>query len=260
MGNAKFFSYNWLVQDFVEFTYDSDQVDPYFPLENIQLPFSTKVFRTMPGITSFQFVVDLKAFATIDTVLMKGHAINGFGINSVLVEGSGTLDFSTPAVSENVTLNNKHNFGSAFFNSASCRYWRFTVATGGNYVELSNIFLGKFTQLEYNNIDYNWKYKSDDNSNIDANKYGQQYSDKLNRVKFIDAKFNFLTKDEFKTLEEVFEAHGKTIPFWFIVDPEGTIYDEPELFSGQFYFTDIPDITNVAFMLYACDIKLKECV
>jgi hypothetical protein len=55
--------------DVGEFIFDENEQDVYFPLENIKSPFSTKTFRTITGTTSFQFVVDIKATAPINSVI-----------------------------------------------------------------------------------------------------------------------------------------------------------------------------------------------
>lgn len=256
----KFFSYNWIKQDATDLIIEDLKENPYFPLSNIKHDFSTKVFRTLDGISTVQFIVDIKATAPIDACLVKGSNIDGFGVTSILLEGSGTLDFATPAVSVNLELNHENNLGHAFFTESDCRYWRFTLSNSGNYVELANVFLGRGIYLQNNNIDYGWKYQNEDNSKIERNRYGQAFIDKANNIKSLQLKFNLLTKDELKILNEVFERHGKFEPVWIILDPDETIYEDMELFAGQFYFKERPEYLNSGFSLYNVDFSLNEVI
>jgi hypothetical protein len=259
MSRFKFFSYNWIEQDFVDLTIDDPaNEDSFFPLSNIKHPFSTKVFRSSDGVTTVSFIIDLKTSAPIDTILLKGHAIDGLGVNSVLLEASGTLDFSSPGLSENLTLNHEYNLGYKFFNEQSFRYWKITLQNTSDYCELGNVFLGQATYLVSNNLDYNWKYMNVDRSKIDENRYGQRFVDKLNSQRMIEGVFNYLNKNEFETLNEIFDLHGKNKPLWAIIDSEGIIINEMETFAGQFYFQDRPEIINVAFGLYQATLKLVE--
>ncbi len=258
MANFKFFSYNWIEQDFIDLIIDPAHQDAFFPLENIKHPFSTKVFRSVEGQTSVSFIIDLKTSAPIDAILLKGHSIDGLGVTSVLLEASGTLDFSTPGLSENLTLNHEWNLGYKLFNEQAFRYWKITLQNTASFCEIGNVFLGKSTSLEKNNLDYNWKYKNIDNSTIDRNRYGQKFVDKLNTQRTIEGVFNYLNKSEFAILNEIFDAHGKNKPLWVIVDSDGIIINDFETFAGQFYFVDAPEIINVAFGLYMANMAFQE--
>lgn len=257
MSRMKFYSYNWIVQDATELIIDDpDNLDSFFPLSNLKHSFSTKVFRSKDGVIDIKFIIDCKTNAPVDAVMIKGHCLDGLNINSVLLEGSGTLDFSSPGLSKILTLNHEFNFGYNFFTEQSFRYYRITLNNTSDFCEIGNIFLGKSTYLENNNIDYNWKFINLDRSKINENRYGQRFIDKLNSQKVIECIFNYLNKNEFETMNEIFEAHGKFKPLWIVIDPDSLIVNNFETFAGQFYFDKKPEILNVAFGLFQASMSL----
>lgn len=262
MAHLKFYSYNWAVQDATDITIDVGDVNPFFPLANIKHDFSTKVYRSQDATLTSKIIFDLKGTVPIDTCIIKGHAIDGLGATSMLIEASGSTDFTTPLLSETLTIKNDYNLAYKLFTETSARYWRITLTNTGDYVELGNIFLGVGTTLDYNNIGFGWTIQNADLTKETSNRYKQKFFDLLNSFKEIKASYKYLTETELLTLNAIFEYHGKSIPVWLFIDNSGDIIgvDDIAFFGGQFRFKNKPEIVNVAYKLYDLEIELEEAV
>lgn len=260
MSNSKWYSYNWIIQNATDFVITSGNEDAFFPISNLKLDHSTKVYRSQEGTTNIIFYVDIKTFAPIDSIMVVGHALEGIKVNSINVKASGTTDFSTPLFSYDLDINNSHNIATKFFSETSARYFQFTLGTTENYIELSNIFIGKKTTLASNNVGFGWTFENIDLSSLKFNRYKNAFIDQLNDLKRLVLSYKLLNQAEFKTLNDMFAYHGITVPVWFILDPNELIYSDLELFAGQFRFKSRPKITNIAFALYDAEIKIEQVI
>lgn len=216
---------------------DTGTENAQFPLTNLQNDFTTKVFRSNENTCSI--LVDIGASEAIDSVAVVGSAITGLGFTSMSIYGSPTTDFSgsTEVV---VDLSAQYNFGFNLFTSTgSHRYWLIEVTnTAGDYVELSNIYLGINEQITTNGINTeSFVFTEVDNVNISLNDYGQKFIDKVNKIKYLSGNVQYVNSTEFTTMNDLYVQNGKSTPVWFILDCEDTLgTDSKYIFSGYFYF------------------------
>ena len=97
-----------------------------FPLTNIALDFTTKVFRS--NETAVEILVDLKNTTLVDSFCMVGSSIDGIGIGDMSIQGSGSTDFSGATVID-IDINAAFNFGFKLFDAGgSFRFWKRTIS------------------------------------------------------------------------------------------------------------------------------------
>ena len=256
MSNLTFLSDNRVLE--ASLSMITGTANAQFPLTNIQHDFTTKVFRSNED--TIEILVDLKQSVAIDSFAIVGSSVSGLGFGDVSLYGSLSTNF-TGATEISVDINAEHNFGFKLWNAGgSFRYWKLVINnTGGNYVELSNLYLGVRTEIS-NGIDLNtFKYSQQDNTKITTNAYGQRFIDTYNKSKSMSGQIKFLNKQEFDTINSLYIQHGKSIPIWVIVDPDGVMASDGEyLFSGYFYFSkDLSYVSSGPF-LYNVELILSE--
>lgn len=260
MSGQKFFSFNYINQEATTFSVNSQNSN--FPTSNLKDHRSTKVFRTASGVQSLQLVIDIKTTEAINSLIVAGDAINnGLGFTgSITLEGNTTPNFSSPAFSTTLTPSTEYNIGIKTFSDQSYRYWRIVASTTGNYVELSNIFLGKSISLTNQGIDFGWGVDYRDGSEIEQNRYFQYFADRKPTQRTIRASYKLLNKDELTTLLDMFKRHGTTEPIWFYVfDPQtSSDVNDPEEFMIMGRFLDIPTVTNTDPGLYSMSFRIGE--
>lgn len=256
MNNIKFLSTNLVTQSATVITPSTEA--SFYPASNLKDPRTTKSFRSTG--TSVTIVFDFVTTETINTFAVKGHKYDGFGFNgSLTLELNATDSWGAPAFSTTLTPNTTHNIGYKTFADQSYRFARIS-ASGTSYAELSNIFIGEYTQLANNNIDFGWDYENNDLSRITRNEDGQQFSIVKPFQKEITASFKYLNVSEFATISGIYDYHGKTEPIWLVVDESETIVDAKERFINQFYFVSDMKFKNDSFGLYNTSFSLREVI
>ena len=228
--------------------------DAQFPLSNIKHDFTTKVFRSVGNTVTL--LIDLTLIQDCDIVCIKGSAVQGIGFNTCTIEGSATPVFSGTPLS--VDISSSYNFAFKEFSPVANRYWKL-VFTSSTYVEISNIYIGKKTQLANNNLSIGFQYNRNTNNSVTKNVYGQKFIDTYNSVDTLSGEIKLVNGTEFDQLNAIHVHHGESIPLWFILDPMGTmeVSDSEFLFSGYFYMKDLV-WKSVAPGLYDVAISLEE--
>lgn len=233
-------------------------VNAQFPLANIKQDFTTKVFRS--NETTVEILVDLQVTTLIDAFCLVGSSVDGIGIGDISIQGSGSVDFSgSPVIT--IDLNSQYNFGFKLFTGVSFRFWKLTITNvGGDYIELSNIFLGTKTQLLTNGFStQSFNYKSRDNVSIKTNRYGQRFIDVYNRLNVLSGTVQHANQTEFDAINDIYIQNGRTTPLFFILDPDGdTVTDGEFLFSGYFYLTNDPSWSFSGPKTYNVSLILEE--
>lgn len=227
-----------------------------YPMTNIQHEFTTKVFRSNEGTVSIVF--DLNEVSDIDMICLVGSSQDGMGFSTATIEGSATNVFTGTPV--NINISHIHNFAFKELDPQTYRYWKLTlVSSPGGYVEVSNIYLGKKTQLLNNNISQGFSYANSTKSKVAKNAYSQRFIDIYNTVKTLRGSIKFVNAEEFEILSDIHNKHGENYPLWFMLDVKGDmqIADSEYIFSGYFYMDDL-DWKHVALSLFDVNISLEE--
>lgn len=255
---SKWAYYNLVDQDSTIITASSE--DPFFPASNLKKVFQSKVFRSQSGTPSASVVFDFKSTEEVNAILIRANDFSGVGFNgSLTFEANATSDFSSPAYSTTVSFDESFNLGFKFLLAdESYRFWRVS-GTGTDYLELSNIFIGKYVQME-NDMELGWSFTSEDRSRTVENRYGQQFTDELNDRKQLNGSHRLLEKDEAELLNEMWDYCGKKKPVWVVMDSEEAISLHAGRYAGLFNFTARPRIRNNHYGLYDTNSTLKEAI
>lgn len=258
MSNVKFY---W--KNFIDSSsgYTTDSENAQFPVTNLIDPRTTKEVRSAEGNNTLDIIVDAQQAVAVDSVVFSPNALEGWGFDSVIVYGNSTSGFDTPDfTSSTLTIDHEWSFAKLEFTEESHRYWKFSFSGGGDYVAVSSVFLGKYTQLSNNNWGYNWTYVDEDRTDVSTSSWGNRFIDRRNTVKKLTGGFDVLNKAEYDTIMEIYDNCGKYRPLWFIVDDSETIVNDKERFAGYFYFTSVPQTTNRAFSLYDISMNMVEAI
>lgn len=227
-----------------------------YPVENMQDARTTKVFRSTAA--SANVVIDFGSAKAVDTIAFKASATGSIGwTGDLTLEMNATNSWGAPSFSTTITPSASFKRGYKTFATQTYRYARL-VATGSSYVEFSNFFLGAFTQLSENSIDFGWDHSFDDLTKGTFNRYGQGFFDENLKQMDFSAKFKYLNKTELATIQDMFNYHGISKPIWVIVDENEVIVDEQERFINQFYVKRLPSYNNSGFGLYDTSFNLIE--
>lgn len=235
-------------------------VNAQFPLNNIKNSTTVKKFRTTTN--TCKIVVDLLQTRNIDSLAIHGDSTTTLGLTSCGVRFSLTLDFSG-YTQEMITLNAQYNMGYLLKPSpVSYRYVEFEFEGNGDYVEVSNIYIGLREDLTINNISTSsFQYGFDDNSDVSKNEYGQRFINVKNRLKNISGAINTCNREEQEQLEDIFDYHGTTLPFWIIVDKEsGSMADGEYKLTMYGYLTEMPDWKAVNGLHWDTSIKMQQVI
>lgn len=259
MSNIKFFSFNQAVQDETLITATSENAQ--FPVSNIKDPRTTKVSRSVTGILSNEYVFDMIATSTVGGVLVVPDSNRGFAGISGDITVKGNIinnDWGAAPFTTTITPNDTFGLGFSTFTDKLFRFWQLTFSNNLDFAEISKICIAEAVTLADNNIDFGWTKLDRDKSKFRRNRYGQRFSDKINRQDSYKMTFNLLNKDELDTITNMVDDVGETSPVWMIVDDNATIVNDAERFAGYFYFTSMPTITNAAFSLYNLSINVEQ--
>ncbi len=230
-----------------------------FPLTNITHPFTTKVFRSNED--SVEILITLDQSLTIDSFALVGSSISGIGITDISIQGSGSTNFTGATVIP-VDVNGEYNFGFKLFTpEGSFRFWKLTINnTGGDYVELSNIFLGVKTQLTTNGFaTSSFQYSRVENNGVTQNKFGQKFIDIYNTIQVMSGSIQHANQAEFEDIDGVFLMSGTSTPLWVIADPDGVLSTDSEfLYSGYFYLQNNVSWSMSGVNLFNTELILNE--
>jgi len=251
----KFYSYNLL--DRAALTPSTENA--LFPAENVQDFRRTKCFRSTTN--SDNLIIDFGETSDVDSVFLVNNSVSGWGLSTVGIEMNATANFTTPAYSNTLTFSEAHGVGyTEFASTQNYRFMRLVLTSSLGYCELSNLFVGKMISLSGDrSINYGWSYQSKDNSRNTENRYGQKFSDVVNRQRVINFTISNLDKDHLDQIFEIYDDKGVTKPFFLRIGCDEMI-NEKRRFSGMVYFNSIPTITNRFFNNYTLSMQLEEAM
>lgn len=228
-----------------------------FPKSNLLDPRRTKVFRSTTN--SDEVVFDFQESSEIDSCFIVDNPFDGFGVSSLTLEMNGTNSWGSPAASEALTFDTVFGMGINDFTTLhSYRFARLVASSSLSYCEISKLFIGKKIELiNGKSVNYGWNYVLKDNSRTTENRYGQRFTDVINRQKQINISFSNLSKDQLDQIFEIYDDKGTSKPFYVRIGCDNMI-NNVERFSGMVYLSSVPQITNRFFNNYGLSMVLEE--
>lgn len=225
-----------------------------FPVDNILDPRRSKVYRSTSSSASIVF--DFGETSEVDSFFLVADKRHGLGVSTITLEFSHTNVWSSPAATEVITLNAEYNAGYKEFTVKEYRFCRMVMTSTLSFCEIANVFIGKKLDLN-RSINFNWSIKDNELSRKQTNRYGQIFSDIINKQRVINASLSLLDKDQLDKINSVIDLYGETKPFFVRIGCDNMV-NNPLRFSGMFYFNDIPQISNPNFNKYNLSFSLIE--
>lgn len=240
-------------------TLTSSTENAQFPLSNIKHDFRTKVFRSTTN--SDTVTIDFGSTEDVDAFAVVPNWQDGFGFTGITIEGNATDVWTSPAFSQALTFDSEFGVGiQDFATTQSYRFWRLDITSTLGYCELSNIFLGKVTEIATNGIDYNWGYQNDDLVEKDTTRYGQDFIDDIGQRKSItNLSFNIMNADEIDKIFEIYDRCRTVKPFFMkLGENDGAVSNKDQRFWGQYKLTSVPRVTNTNSGFFSITLGLEE--
>lgn len=225
-----------------------------FPVDNILDPRRSKVYRSTSSSASIVF--DFGETSEVDSFFLVADKRHGLGVSTITLEFSHTNVWTSPAATEVITLNAEYNAGYKEFAVKEYRFCRMVMTSTLSFCEIANVFIGKKLDLN-RSINFNWSIKDNELSRKQTNRYGQIFSDIINKQRVINASLSLLDKDQLDKINSVIDLYGETKPFFVRIGCDNMV-NNPLRFSGMFYFNDIPQISNPNFNKYNLSFSLIE--
>lgn len=242
-----------------EATITASTENAQFPKSNIQHDFRTKVFRSTSN--SDQVTFDLGSTESIDALCAVDNWQDGFGFTAITIEGNATDVWTSPAFSQSFTFDTEFGVGiEEFLTTQSYRFWRLDITSTLGYCELSNLYLGKKTEITTNGVDYNWAYQKDDLKDVSTTRYGQEFIDDITTRKSLSRlSFSVMNIDEMDKIYEVYDRCRTVKPFFLKLGEDNSLLSNNDArFWGQYKMTREPRVTNTTVGFYNVTLNLEE--
>jgi len=257
MSGINFLSTNLV--DNATLTLTTGTPNAQFPLSNVQNESTAIKFRSTGNTAVIEF--DLGVASDIDTIAITGDATDTLGVSVMSVKTSTTSDFSlsTPIP---ITLSAEFNIGFEFITLVNHRFVEITFTGNGTFAEISNIFIGKRTNLASNSLSIGtFNYGFSDNSSIRTNRYGQKFIDERNKTKLISGTIEFANTTEQETLDDIYIQHGITQPIWLILDVNSDAINDGKFRLTMYsYFDSIPQWTASGGQTYNTNLDFRQVI
>lgn len=193
------------------------------PASNLAHDLRTKVWRTGTSVAAENVVIDLGVAQSATCVILLDHDLTA-GDSAIALEANSADAWGAPPFSQ--VLTRVAGPISAFFTSASYRYWRlkFTKSAAGQTRQIGRLFIGPHYECERNPQADGFSIKAEDLSVHGKSIGGQRFSDARAQFDTVNLSFNHLSvaqADQFRALEAYC---GEFRPFFVSLDHD----EEPE--------------------------------
>jgi hypothetical protein len=257
MSGINFLSEN--LADVATLSITTGSENAQFPLSNLKNNTTTRKFRSVGN--TVVIVADLLQTRAIDTFALVGDATGSFGVTSVSIKTSVTLDFSS-STSIPIAISATENIGYEFITPVSRRYVEITLTGTGSFSEISKIFIGERINLPDLSLSIDsFGYGRQDLSKVKENDFGQRFIDKRNKVKLLDGGLEFATLTEQEILDDMFTVHGISEPLWIIIDPNSDAINDGQFKLAMYGYMDkMPKWDANGGKQYSTSIKMSEVI
>lgn len=223
----RFMNENFCTDSATVITASSEDVN--FPASNLKNPLRSKRWRST-GDTSESVVFDLITTESIDSVVLmwpKEDGIRLSGSAVITVQANATNVWTSPAVSQTLTIDNTYVMSSYFWSSAqNYRYWRVVIADPDNangFVELGVCWLGKSISIE--NAQNGFQYILNDLSQTTTTAFGHTYVDQYPLQAQLNFTYQYLAYTDVQTLENAYRQNRSISPVMVVVDADGVVFN-----------------------------------
>lgn len=202
---------------------------------------ATSYLGSFVAIHTNEYVnLDIQSTEAVDTIMIFFDPLAGpkFSDDATLyLQGSATLDWTSPAVNQALTIDNQYEVINHFFaTDQSYRYWRLKIHDPKNfnlYIEIGKILLGKAVQLSQG-PEAGFELTLDDQSNVQKTQYGHTYVDIYPQRRFLKFEYKSLPYVDVQILDAVFQRIGNKQVVGISIDSDEQLFDKDHMsFYGK---------------------------
>ncbi len=211
-----------------------------FPLENIQDPRRTRVFRS--GDNADHIYFDFGSAEPIDSIFLVGHQLSGLGFTTASLELNSVASWSSGAPATiAITVDAANNMAFGSINSPETyRYAKLILTSTLGYCEVGKIFIGEGTDLgTENDFTFPLDIAFNNNSTIQKNRYGQKFIDELNEQKRFGGELQMMTNEEVEIIYQMARQCSTTKPFFMRIS-NVNMFSDNDRASGYYYLVNEP--------------------
>lgn len=229
-----------------------------FPAANIQNSLYLKHWRST-GLSSEWVKGDLGSAGQVLAAILWYHNLEaGASLN---IQAHASDAWTSPSLNEAITIATAQAASGnvvEFFSAAQTyEWWRLLMTDASNadaYLRLGRVFLGSYFAPSYD-ITTPVTPKDVDPSDILESAGGQRYVNLKTHYREITLKWDMLPDSDVETLQAIFAAVGKSVPFWICIDVD----EEDGSGSHTYYvrFTDDLECTPVIHGWKSVTLKLR---
>jgi hypothetical protein len=180
--------------------------------------------------TQESVVFDLQTTQDITCVALFWSKEDGIRLSDsavVKIEANATDSWSSPAVSQTLTIDTTYQVASHFFVTAQeYRYWRVTIQDPQNpylFVELGLVWIGE--DVGFDEPENGFKFKISDPSNSTRTASGQLYTDENPLVTQLEFDYKYVLYEDYVSLENAYRENGSSIPVLVALDDQGSVFN-----------------------------------
>lgn len=230
----------------------------HFPASNILDPRRTKVWRSTTNADHVYF--DFGAAEPIDSIVMVGHIINGFGFTTASLELNNVATWTSGAIATiPVTIDTINGIANGeLVTPVNARYAKLILTSTLGYCEVSKTFIGIKEEIgTANDFTYPLKIRWDDLASISKNRYGQLFVDEVTMQKSFSGAINTMTNDEVELVYDLFKQNSITRPFFMRIET-ATIFNDNDRVAGYYYLEKEPEFNYVSGGFWNVGLDLRE--
>lgn len=181
--------------------------------------------------TKERIVFDMRTTEELDSVVLMWPKEDGIKLSNsavVKIEANATDNWSSPSVSQTLTINNDFSLASHYFStSQTYRYWSITIEDSTNpylYVELGVCFIGKALAIQEPENGFNFDIM--DRSSVSRTSYGNEYIDEYPKYAILKFEYKYMQYEDVKALELVYQQVGRNKPIFVTLDHTDILFDK----------------------------------
>jgi hypothetical protein len=256
----RFSSTNLCTEDATVLTASSSNAN--FPVSNLKNPFRSKRWRTADADTDHTVVFDFQTAQDITCIGVLWPKEDGIRLSDsavITIEANATNVWTSPAVSQVLTVDDNYVIASHFFSSSqSYRYWRLKISDVGNaygYIEIGQVWIGE--HLDIQAPENGFKFKITDPSVITKTSFGQEYVDEYPQMDQIDFDYKYMYYEDYQILENMYRENGTRKPVFVAFDDTEAVFDKDHfLIYGKMQKSFDGD--HVSYNLFNTGLKITE--
>lgn len=203
------------------YTLTANSEDSSYPAANVQDYQLAKYYRTVT-CTAEWVKVDAGSGSTITATgaCIVSHNLTASG--TFKIQGNATDSWGSPSVDETISYDSGIMYTT--FNSASYRYWRFSLADSTNpdtYLQIGRLFLGTYLSFsDQPSKDFPLTYE--DTSNVDFSITGQAFGDAGVIYRLYNFKFPYWSDSVRQSVVTMIEGIKLVKPVVLVPDENNT--------------------------------------